>query len=279
MSLFLHEQGIAGLEIQGEEEEPCLVAYFPGDDALKPFERRLKSYLLALEELHGRPVDLGLRVDRVKTEAWNEAWKSHFHASRVSARLVVKPTWEALDPPAGAHILEIDPGQAFGTGLHATTRMCLQWLDELLGEVRTVSRLVPRALDVGTGTGILAIAMARLGVSEVWALDIDPLAVEAAGENARRNGVGDKVSVLEGSLDRLMGRPFPLIVANLTGASLQTMAEPLCGWVAPRGRLLLSGILAEERTQVCEAFEGEGLEMRGERSDEEWRAILLGREG
>jgi len=273
---FLVDQGIPGLHVEGEGESVALIAYLPRERPFGPLRAELGSYLRAIEEIHGRPACLGLEVEEVRGEDWREAWKSHFHVTSLSPRFVVKPSWEPFDPPPGIVVLEIDPGQAFGTGLHATTRMCLAWIDEMGSE--EPGFMPASALDVGTGTGILAIALARLGVNEVWALDNDPLATEAARINATINRVGGWVRVVDGSLEEVRGRTFPLVVSNLTGALLVPMARDLGGFVEPKGRLLLSGILLEEEERVEVAFRAAGFHLLGEREDGEWCAVLLGKD-
>jgi ribosomal protein L11 methyltransferase len=214
-------------------------------------------------------------VDELRDEEWGEAWKSHFHVTSIRRRFVVKPSWESYDPPDGVWVLEIDPGQAFGTGLHETTRMCLAWLDELVGAGE--GKIPTRGLDVGTGTGILAIALAYLGVGEVWALDDDPLATEAARVNVRANGVEERVRVVDGSLGEFGGTSFPLVVANLTGTTLVGMKKELARCTKPGGSLLMSGILTEEQAQVETAFEAEAFRSLGIREVGEWCAMLLAR--
>jgi ribosomal protein L11 methyltransferase len=187
--------------------------------------------------------------------------------------VVIKPSWEHYDPPPGVIALEIDPGQAFGTGLHPTTRMCLLWMDEMVGEDRGLAP--SSALDVGTGTGILAIALARMGVREVWALDSDPVAVEVARENARINRVEDRLRLVHGSLEAVENRVFPLIVANLTGAVFLEIAPELAGRLVSGGRVVISGVLEQERDQVRRRMEDCGLHTAETRGIEEWCAMLL----
>jgi ribosomal protein L11 methyltransferase len=272
---FLVDCGIPGVQVEGEGESLTFTAYLPRERPFVPLQDALKSYVVALEEIHGPFAHRGPEIEELRGEDWREAWKSHFHVTTISSRLVVKPSWETLEPGPGVVVLEIDPGQAFGTGLHATTRMCLTWIDEMVREERG---FVPTsALDLGTGTGILAIALARLGVREIWAVDNDPLATEAARVNARINGVADRVMVVDGSLGEIRGRSFPLVLGNLTGALLLSVARDLGGFVEPRGRLLLSGILTEEKEKLRVGFERVGLGWLGEREDGEWCAMLLER--
>jgi ribosomal protein L11 methyltransferase len=273
---FLVEHGIPGVETLECDGGPVIVAYAPRGESPESWVGKLEGYAKALEEIQGPPFLKPPEVEAIRGEEWAEAWKAHFHPASVSPRFVVKPTWESYDPPEGVWVLEIDPGQAFGTGLHDTTRMCLRWLDEMAGE--TGAGIPSSALDVGTGTGILAIAMARVGVPEVWALDDDPLATQAARLNVEINEVGERVRVLDGSLSRVAGRSFPMVMANLTGGALLGLRSPLCAIVAPGGRFVVSGILLEERASVKGAFEESGLGCEGIRESGEWCSMLLTRE-
>jgi ribosomal protein L11 methyltransferase len=274
VTLFLVERGLAGVEILEEAEARWLVAHLPQGGAGEDLERDLQAYLGDLEALHGRPVRMGWEVARAPGVNWGEIWKAHFRCRRVSRRLVVKPSWEDHEAAPGDVVLEIDPGQAFGTGLHATTRLCLAWIDELMGE-EGLAGAPHRALDLGTGTGILAIGLAKLGAAEVWALDNDPVALQAARMNVARNGVQSRVRVLEGSLERLDGGTFSLIAANLTADTLAVMSGRLAACLASGGRLLASGILAEQSCALVLALQAAGLRKLAERQEGEWCAQLL----
>lgn len=271
MACFLAERGCGGVEIVGEAELVRLVAYCSSADAARELWSASNAYGSVLEEIHGvrplRSVELEMVVD----PGWAHAWRAHFKAARVSRRVAVRPPWEAYQGPVGVNVVQVNPGQAFGTGLHESTRLCIRWLDSIL-----VRDGVPDvALDVGTGTGILAMVMALLGVGHVLALDIDPLAVEAARENVELNGLVGRVEVLEGSLEAVGERLFPLVAANLTGVALRESAGELASKLSNPGRLVASGILLEERPSVERSFLEVGMALRGRRTMGEWCALVL----
>lgn len=267
---FLSENGCLGTELLAGSPDPMLLAYCEQERACRKLRSMLEAYGKALEEIHGNNPILGMELEKVEDPGWAHAWKAHFKPARVSNRLAVRPPWDSFEGPEGIQVIQIEPGQAFGTGLHETTRLCLAWLDDLLtGECMPES-----ALDLGTGTGILALAMALLGVGKVVALDLDPLAVEAAKENIRLNGMGARIQALQGSLDSLAPGGFPLVVANLTGSALRRLSRELAAVVRVGGILLVSGILAEEAREVAKSFQRAGMKKLGLRRMGDWRAML-----
>jgi ribosomal protein L11 methyltransferase len=268
---FLSENGCNGLELLEGRSGKVLLAYARDEETFLGLCPRLKDYGKALEEIHGSNPLLGVELEQLQDPGWANAWKAYFKPSMVSRRLAVRPPWSPFQGPEGVKVIQIEPGQAFGTGLHETTRLCLSWMDDLLTEGCSLET----ALDLGTGTGILALAMARLGVKRVVALDLDPLAVEAAQWNIRINGLEGKIQVLEGGLDLVGARRFPLVVANLTGSTLIGISRELVRVVCPGGTLLVSGILGEETKSVAECFQRVGMKKLASRSMGEWCAMLL----
>ncbi|TAM57711.1 50S ribosomal protein L11 methyltransferase [bacterium] len=205
----------------------------------------------------------------IEDAGWSEAWREHFHAQHIGGIAIV-PSWERETfADAVRAIVEIDPGQAFGTGLHPTTRGVLLALQELDLDGCTVT-------DVGTGSGILALAVARLGARRVHACDIDPVAVRAARENVRRNGLESRVHVARCSAD-LSGVPSARIVtANLTAGIALALARALRALVEPAGTLLLAGIVGAREREVLQAFEPLGFTVRARRAEGEWVGLALG---
>jgi ribosomal protein L11 methyltransferase len=214
-----------------------------------------------------RPVGQ-LRVREVDEADWADAWKEHYVPQRIG-RLVVVPSW-LPDEPIGPDEVPIilDPGMAFGTGLHPTTRGCLALLQEL-------APMPSRVLDVGIGSGILAIAALRLGATSVHGVDTDPLAVDAARTNAERNGLGDRVTADAGTLPAAPVERFPLVLANLVAAILVDLAPRLAAHLAPGGVLVASGIIAPRADEVIGAMEGVGLAVQARRDDDEWVSLRL----
>jgi ribosomal protein L11 methyltransferase len=201
-----------------------------------------------------------------------DAWRAHARAVRVG-RLVVRPPW--VDEPAAGDpgVLEVvvDPGRAFGSGAHVSTRLALAALVDLV-------RGGERVLDVGCGSGVLAIAAVRLGASGAIGVDVDPAAVAAAKANARRNGVAGRVTVVEGDAAGgvALAGPYDLVVANMLAPELRAVAPAVAAGLAPGGVAVLSGLLVEQRSDVLAAFGGVGLHEVGDpRTDEGWTALVL----
>jgi ribosomal protein L11 methyltransferase len=188
-------------------------------------------------------------VTPVHQEDWANSWKEHFKPTRLGERLIVAPTWEPCSAEPGDLVIRLDPGMAFGTGTHATTRLCLQALEQILA-----SGPAANTLDVGCGSGILAIAAALLGSDPVVAIDIDPVAAEVTIENARLNGVEELVAASVTPLQMVSGR-FDIVVANILAEDLARMAGELAAKVAAGGWLVLSGILNEKESVVTSAFD------------------------
>lgn len=200
---------------------------------------------------------------------WQERWKDFFHATRVSDRFVVRPPWENLADPPGPGIIEIvvEPGMAFGTGTHETTRLCIRALDGRVEPGMSV-------LDVGCGSAILCVAAARLGARPIVGIDIDPGSIQVSRENLRANGVSGRVQVSTMPLAEIDGR-WDVVVANILSSILVTLRKDLVARVAPGGRLLLSGILEREADEVAEAFEALGM-VEEERTEEAaWACLVM----
>jgi ribosomal protein L11 methyltransferase len=234
-------------------------------------ERAVVEVTTALGHLQAfglRPIgDLTTRV--VHEADWAEAWKAHFPVLRVGRRIVIKPTWRRHRPQSDEVVIALDPGMAFGTGLHPTTRLCLAAL-ERVADRRLVTGA--RALDVGCGSGILSIAAARLGAASVLGVDTDPIAVEATGANAARNRLTRRIAAREGSLPTGEG-PFDVVLANLIAGVLVALAGELAAEVRPGGTVVASGIYIDRETEVHEAFAAVGLEVGDRSAEGDWVAL------
>ena len=220
---------------------------------------RLISHLQPLAKLQERVLE--------ETE-WEEAWKAHFTLLRVGERLVIKPTWQEYSPGAQDVIVELDPGMAFGTGHHPTTHMCLEEIDRRAGPGL-------RVLDVGTGSGILSIAAAKLGAEEIVALDLDETALVAARDNIHANGVAAKVRVFQGTLPHVEAPHggFDLVVANITARAIATLAAHIADVLSDDGVLAASGIITERQAEAEEALAAV-LEITERRYDGDWVLLL-----
>ena len=234
-----------------------------------PFPERISALEGYLEDLVDRgelPPGTAPGVTDVREEDWMSLFRSQHHPVRISEKLVVRPAW---CEPVTPEDLVVDPGLAFGTGSHATTRICLKLLDEVFR-----NRVFHHMLDLGTGSGVLAIAGARLGAGDVLALDIDPVAVETALENARKNSVADAIRTEEGSIEKTAGA-YDLITANLSGSLLVKLAGEIEARLAPRGFLIASGITFGEKPGILDGFTGVGLERVKVMEEADWIGVLF----
>lgn len=247
----------------------AVIGYLPVNDELPGRRRRLDD---ALGRLARRvPLALEIREGRIADEDWAESWKAFFFPEKVGRRLVVKPTWREYEPEPGQIVVEIDPGMAFGSGTHPTTRLCLALIEDYL-------RPGDALLDVGTGSGILLLAAARLGAGFMAGVDIDAVAVTVAAANLARNGVSpDCFRLRQGGIDQAPGRFYQVIVANILSEVIVPMIPAAAGLLAPGGMLIASGIVAGNATAVADALAGAGLVLIEQRCQDDWVALAARR--
>jgi ribosomal protein L11 methyltransferase len=246
-----------------------ITAHIPEDEAAPAAVESTERALWHLQAFGLRPVG-ELQVRSVDDADWTDAWKAGYAPQRIG-RVVIVPSW--LDEPIGPDevSLRLDPGMAFGTGLHPTTRGCLTLLQE-------ISPMPPVVLDVGSGSGILALAALRLGAERAVCYDTDPLAVEATLANAAANGLEDCVTAGLGSLPPIaVGEPYSLVLANLVAAVLIDLAGPLAAHTAPGGTLLASGIIDTRGDEVLAALRASGFVPDSRLDDGEWVSLRLRR--
>lgn len=241
-----------------------VAGYLPVDERL---ENTLLTLRASLDAVPGLSFEITIRF--VAEEDWASAWKQYFKPQRIGERIVIKPTWEDWDAKPGEVVVQIDPGMAFGTGLHGTTRLCLHALEERVTPGATVA-------DVGTGSGILAVAAALLGASQVTATEIDPLAVRIAQENIALNGVAQTVSVTEAAAPPT--GTFDIVVANILADVILSMAPALLTALRPGGGLLIaSGIIDTRAGDVQAGLTKAGFTDLETRTEGEWAALLARR--
>lgn len=264
-----------GLGARVDPSRPAIVrAYVPAADAIAA-RRAVTEVATALGHLQAFGLrDIGeLRTRPVVEADWADAWKAFFPVMRIGRRLVIRPTWRRHRARPDDVVLALDPGMAFGTGLHPTTRLCLAALECAAdaGELADA-----RVLDVGCGSGILAIAAARLGAASVLGVDTDPLAVEATLANARRNRLVRRIRARAGSLPS--GEPpFAIVLANLIASVLVALAGQLRDELRPGGLLLASGIFVDREAEVAAAFRTQGVDVASRTAEGDWVALGLRR--
>ncbi len=250
-------------------EDVVVHAWFEPDEKFADRMGALKSRMADL-----KAADLGIDMGtlaigtaNVHDEDWSEVWKKFYKPFRAGKQLVVKPTWELYDAQPGDKVMEIDPGMAFGSGTHETTSMCLELLEEAMHGGESV-------IDVGTGSGILAIGAAMLGAKDVLAIDIDPTAVKVAKENIAHNRLEDKIRAVEGNLLASSDGVCELCVANIIADVICMFAKPLVEHIVPGGLFICSGIIKEREQDVVDALNAAGYTILEIRRKGEWVAML-----
>lgn len=291
VSHILHEAGASGVAIEDPAEltkqreqqfgeiyalnpaeypaEGVLVkAYFPKNDEL---EEKIASVKVAIDALPSYGINIGtaaVSVGEVDEEDWATAWKKYYHPVKISDTFTIVPTWEEYIPSSeDEKIIELDPGMAFGTGTHPTTFMCIQALEKTVKPGDTV-------IDVGTGSGVLSIAAAKLGASSVQAYDLDPVAVESAKMNVELNKTDDVVTVGQNSLLEGIEGPVDLIVANLLAEIILMFPEDAARVVKNGGLFITSGIIGAKEEIICDALKAAGFTIEEVLRMEDWVAII-----
>ena len=245
--------------------------YLPLDDSLEDMRIKVEQFLAQRGPEFAGFVYAPPVVTIIKNEDWANNWKVHFKPVRIGRRLVIKPTWEEYRREEGDLVIQIDPGMAFGTGAHPTTKMCLESMERIAFDAHG-GKLPDPVLDVGTGSGVLSIAAALLGAGSITAVDIDPEAVRVTRENLELNGVSSVVAASTTDLGKLPGT-YAVVVANILAEELVRLADQLVARVAPGGWLILSGILTEKEEFVLGAFPM--LELVENPREAEWSCLTL----
>lgn len=213
-----------------------------------------------------------LSIEQRQEEDWANAWKEHYRPVRVGRKVVVRPPWQEYQPIEGEVVIELDPGMAFGTGTHPSTRLCLFGLED---EIKDGDQVI----DIGTGSGILAIAAAKLGAGSVDAVDIEPVAVRSARENALRNGVGDllRIEAASAGPDEPFTGEYDLVLANIIARVLIEIADAVAARVKPGGTLVLAGIIEGREPATRSAYEQRGLAFERREQIEDWVSLIFRR--
>ena len=287
VSNFLTEIGVQG--VFQEELEPqspgdfevsatreVLKAYIPVDIRLEHRIASLKTYLNSLTQLFPGLEEPGYEAETIEDQDWGEEWKKYFKPIRVSKNIVIKPTWERYAPAGRDIVIDIDPGMAFGTGQHPSTRMCLEAIEDIILKYRTIKKW--RVLDVGTGTGILGISCAKLGAERVVCVDIDKKAAEIARENVMINHVEDRVEIINRDVNTIR-EPFDLIVANLTAKILIRLRTHLMSLIENGGYLVISGIIDQNKSDIESHFFTGKFTLHHIITEKEWVCYVLQKGG
>ncbi|GIP15338.1 ribosomal protein L11 methyltransferase [Paenibacillus montaniterrae] len=302
ISNFLHEHGAGGVSIEESgnlnkprdtsfgqwydtplndipEGEAVIKGYFPDQTNMEQLIADLKPRIEGLRQFDIDPGQVQYSYIEVDDEDWATAWKAYFHPIRITDKITIKPTWEHYEPAADELIIELDPGMAFGTGTHPTTSLCLKTLEKVIqgGE---------QVIDVGTGSGVLAIGAVKLGAESVLALDLDPVAVSSATENVSLNGLSEQVEtrlsdllgVLRQSSEELdslkVKPPVDLVVANILAEIILLFVDDVYEALKPGGLYIASGIWKNKEEAVEQGLLAAGFEIQEKYWDEDWLAFV-----
>ncbi len=237
-------------------------AYFLAD---KKIMDELNESIKLVENTFG--VECKVFVDEMRSEDWEDTWKKYYHTFKVGERLIIKPSWEDYTPGEHEVVINIDPGMAFGTGIHASTRFCLRFVDQYVkgGE---------RIVDAGCGSGILSIAAAKLGAAQIFAMDVDDLAVRIARENVTLNNLNDVIRVEEGDIvEAIQGREVDMVLANITAEVVAILIPEATKVLCTGGYLFGSGIVDSRWPGVKKQLEAHGFEIEQVLQDVDWIGV------
>lgn len=249
------------------EEGAVVKAYYNGETNIDEIVNYIKTGINNLKE-YGINKGLGIvTVSTVNEEDWANNWKKYYKPTRVGARVVIKPLWEEYDLKSHELLVELDPGMAFGTGTHETTRMCIQALERYVDENSIV-------FDIGTGSGILAIAAAKLGAKEVIGGDLDPVAVSAAIENVKQNNLSDNIKILKGDLMEVVEGKASVVVANIIADVIIFLTPQLRDYINENGVFISSGIIKDKKDEVIKTLIENGFEPIEVNNQGEWICIV-----
>lgn len=254
---------------QQNTEIVTVTAYYPDDEKLQQRLAFIEREIEAVEERIGQKCLLGNPLFRTLCEQdWANEWKQYFHVTHAGKRLVIKPSWEGYEPKPEELVIEIDPGMAFGTGTHHTTAMCMELLEDVITPQAEV-------FDVGTGSGILAVAAAKLGAKSITAVDIDATAVRIARENIAANGLSGAITVKEGDLLHGTEGKADVIIANIIADIIIMLVQDIPQKLKSSGKFLASGIIAEREADVAAAARQHGLKVIEVKHRGGWSAMLM----
>ncbi|MFW6053112.1 MAG: 50S ribosomal protein L11 methyltransferase [Desulfosalsimonas sp.] len=278
---IFHDLGLQGVIVETKLEDPDLdwagdaaatpgenavIGFFPDDERLGQNRRELEKRLSRLQP--ALLLKYWIRSSGIEEQDWAESWKKHFHPVRITDRLIVKPTWRQYSGGKDEIIIELDPGMAFGTGTHPTTALCLRLLERHM-------RPGFRVLDIGTGSGILLVAAAKLDAAEVCGTDCDPVAINVAEQNLRLNSAKESVfSLNTGNLAESVTGTWNLVAANILTSTIVPMIPQIPGLLANQGIFIASGILASSREDIKNTLEQSGLKILEILREDDWIGVV-----
>ena len=266
LSSFLFDLGCTGVVSQ-DFQDCTLKGYLPLQHDLEGLRARIDLYLHSLREVFPDIPPPAIQFRELEDEDWGLNWRRFFRPAQVTPKLLILPAWEPVPKTDVAHIIRMDPGPAFGTGQHPTTRMCLEAME------RVPLRSPWTLLDVGTGSGILAIYGVQLGTERVVALDTDPEAIRWAGRNLRLNGVFESIDLCTSPVEELTGK-FSMVCANLILGVILDLMPAFSRLIQPEGWLILSGILENQVQEVADSLSRNGLRACETLYQEEWACVI-----
>jgi ribosomal protein L11 methyltransferase len=267
VSAFLFDLGCGGII----DEDSTIRAYFSAPEDTEPIQETLRVFLHGLGEIFQEMEPPVLKVRRIKNQDWSIEWRAHFRSERITPTLIVAPAWEPLPAKPGCHLIRIDPGPAFGTGQHATTRMCLESMEKFRSDKPWTM------LDIGTGSGILAIYAAKLGATRVLALDTDLEALRWAEKSIALNEPPVRIELSPAPVEATT-EAFDLVTANLTLDVIQELMPHFSRLLEPQGWLILSGLLREQVEKVKKRLAGYGIQSIRAFFQQEWACMTARRE-
>lgn len=245
---------------------PAVTGYLPAGDQWENNRQTLEERILKIARDHS--IAYTISYNPIDEKDWAESWKAFFHPQKITPRIVVKPTWRTYNPQPEEQIIELDPGMAFGTGTHPTTKLCIQLMEKNLKPGDTV-------LDVGTGSGILLIAAAKLGAARLAGLDLDPMAVDVAHRNLSQNRIDPAmINLTVGDLVHDVTEVYDVVVANILAEVIIELLDDVTRVVRPGGLFISSGIIEPRQAAVVEKMAACGFDPLEVKTEEEWVAMV-----
>lgn len=248
-------------------EDVRVIGYFSSEEDINEKISEIEKRLNYVKSLKLDTGTLEIFKKEVKQENWENEWKKYFNVQKVSNSIVIKPSWEEYTPKAGEKIIDIDPGMAFGTGTHETTRMCINAIEKYMKKGDSL-------IDIGCGSGILSIAAAHLGAQKVVAVDLDRLAVKVSKENVELNGFSNTIDVRYGDLTDVIDEKADVIVANIIADIIAKLSENIADFMKDGGYFISSGIINDKKDFVVSKLKENNFEIVEEKNDGEWNCIV-----